>query len=50
MESIRLCPTLEIKCIQIKNEPGHDISNNVACAPSKGSDQPAYAQSDQRLC
>ena len=29
-------------------EPQHDISNNVVCATSKGSDQPA--QSDQSLC
>ena len=50
MESIRLCPTLEIKCKQINNEPRHEISNNVVCATSKVSDQPAYAQSDQSLC
>ena len=31
-------------------EPRHEISNNVVCATSKASDQPAYAQSDQRLC
>ena len=36
MESIRLCPTLEIKCKQINNEPRHEISNNVVCATSKG--------------
>ena len=24
------------------NEPGHDISNNVVCATSKVSDQPAH--------
>ena len=29
-------------------EPQHKISNNVVCATSKGSDQPA--QSDQSLC
>ena len=29
-------------------EPRHEISNNVVCATSKGSDQPA--QADQRLC
>ena len=30
------------------NEPRHEISNNVVCATSKGSDQ--HAQSDQSLC
>ena len=29
-------------------EPCHKISNNVVCATSKGSDQPA--QSDQSIC
>ena len=27
------------------NEPGHEISNNVVCANSKGSDQPAHTRS-----
>ena len=27
------------------NEPQHEISNNVVCAPSKGSDQPAHTRS-----
>ena len=27
------------------NEPRHDISNNVVCATSKGSDQPAHTGS-----
>ena len=27
------------------NEPQHEISNNVVCATSKGSDQPAYMRS-----
>ena len=26
-------------------EPGHEISNNVVCAPSKVSDQPAHMRS-----
>ena len=26
-------------------EPQHDISNNVICVPSKGSDQPAHNRS-----
>ena len=30
------------------NEPQHETSNNVVCATSKASDQPA--QSDQSLC
>ena len=28
-----------------KYEPGHEISNNVVCATSKGSDQPAHTRS-----
>ena len=34
------------------NEPVHEISNNVACATSKTSDQPAQTRSlaDQCLC
>ena len=31
-------------------EPVHDISNNVVCATSEGSDQPAHMQSYQSLC
>ena len=31
-------------------EPRHEISNNVVCATSKASDQPAHTQSDQSLC
>ena len=30
---------------QTKNEPVHDISNNVVCATSKASDQPAQMRS-----
>ena len=26
------------------NEPAHEISNNVTCATSKGSDQPAHTR------
>ena len=29
----------------ITNEPGHGISNNVVCATSKASDQPAHTRS-----
>ena len=32
------------------DEPVHEISNNVVCATSKGSDQPVHTQSDQSLC
>ena len=33
------------------SELRHEISNNVVCVTSKGSDQPAHnAQSDQSLC
>ena len=28
-----------------KNEPRHEISNNVVCATSKASDQPAHMRS-----
>ena len=31
--------------ILFKNEPVHWISNNVVCATSKGSDQPAHMRS-----
>ena len=30
---------------QKQNEPWHDISNNVVCATSRGSDQPAHTRS-----
>ena len=35
------CTLLKI----IKNEPAHEISNNVVCATSKASDQPAHMRS-----
>ena len=31
--------------IYIQFEPPHEISNNVVCATSKGSDQPAHTRS-----
>ena len=31
--------------IDKKNEPVHEISNNVVCATSKASDQPAHTHS-----
>ena len=30
---------------KLPNEPRHEISNNVICATSKGSDQPAHERS-----
>ena len=35
----------ELKLHAFTYEPRHEISNNVVCATSKGSDQPAYARS-----
>ena len=32
-------------CINYINEPAHEISNNVVCATSKASDQPAHMRS-----
>ena len=32
-------------CLPIIFEPRHDISNNVVCATSKDSDQPAHTRS-----
>ena len=29
----------------LRNEPVHEISNNMVCATSKGSDQPAHTRS-----
>ena len=40
-------PVLQAGCLTLI-EPVHEISNNVVCATSKASDQPA--QSDQSLC
>ena len=31
--------------ISLSNEPRHEISNNMVCATSKGSDQPAHMRS-----
>ena len=31
--------------LNIQNEPVHEISNNVVCATSKASDQPAHTRS-----
>ena len=32
---------------KLLNEPVHEIFNNVVCATSQASDQPAHTQSDQ---
>ena len=32
-------------CKNAQNEPVHEISNNVVCATSKASDQPAHMRS-----
>ena len=34
-----------INIVQIKSEPVHEIFNNVVCATSKASDQPAHTPS-----
>ena len=34
-----------IKLDKTSNEPVHEISNNVVCATSKASDQPAHTRS-----
>ena len=39
----RICPENFHPCITY--EPPHGISNNVVCATSKGSDQPAHMHS-----
>ena len=36
-------------CGYILNEPVHEISNNLVCATSKGSDQPAIRAFASRL-
>ena len=33
----------------LENEPWHEISNNLVCVTSKGSDQPGHTRSDQSL-
>ena len=39
-----------IKSFDCINEPQHEISNNVVCATSKASDQPAHKRSLIRVC
>ena len=40
-----VCIQPETKPIKLLNEPPHDKSNEVACAPSKDSDQPGLLPS-----
>ena len=37
--------TIDFQSDLIRNEPVHEISNNVVCAASKASDQPAHTRS-----
>ena len=39
------CELFKSRRIVARYEPGHEISNNVECASSKGSDQPARTHS-----
>ena len=41
IKPLRLCNWLQL----LTNEPQHEISNNVVCATSKSSDQPAHTRS-----
>ena len=41
----RLVSAIAACLCNIKIEPVHDISNNVVCATSKASDQPAHTRS-----
>ena len=38
-------PNTNVGCIPRIYEPWHEISNNVVCAASKASDQPAHTRS-----
>ena len=40
-----LVVVLDVEIMLCKNEPRHEISNNVVCATSKASDQPAHTRS-----
>ena len=41
----KLCKVEQVRKIHKYFEPRHEISNNVVCATSKGSDQPAHTRS-----
>ena len=45
MLSFMLEPSCAQTTTQLLFEPPHEISNNVVCATSKGSDQPAHTRS-----
>ena len=45
LSHIYLPSAFGLNIIIIKIEPRHEISNNVACATSKVSDQPAHTRS-----
>ena len=47
MDSSVWLDTMDLNCIIA---PRHEISNNVVCATSKISEQPAHTRSDQSLC
>ena len=42
---LMLGPILDSDSSSVTNEPVHEISNNVVCATSKASDQPAHTRS-----
>ena len=44
-ESVLFANTFTISEEEIQYEPVHEISNNVVCATSKASDQPAHTRS-----
>ena len=43
--SLIVCAIKDLQSHKAHNEPQHDISNNLVCATSKGSDQPAHTRS-----
>ena len=44
VQMVPLSPTKGLPDLGIRNEPVHEISNNLVCATSKGSDQPAHTR------
>ena len=42
---VKYIDVLKLTVFQNLFEPGHEISNNVVCATSKASDQPAHMRS-----
>ena len=41
---VSVCMLGEAGGVVVTNEPGHEISNNVVCATSRASDQPAHTR------